>query len=96
MTGLPRKGLLDDGQGAAADARTIDDDDRVFEIQGGSLCQHSIEQHQHCCVGIRASAEQDDAGTVGLVERNEARVVEVGSDDDSLLAPGYFEHVAVR
>ena len=42
-----------------------------------------------------ASAEQDDTGTIGLVECNEVRVVEIRSDDDPLLAPRHVEHLAV-
>lgn len=88
-------GSLGDGQGATADTRTIDDHDRVSQIECGDLCQDSVEQRKHLCVRVRAATEQDDTGTIGLVECNEARIVEIRSDDDSLLAPRHVEHLAV-
>jgi hypothetical protein len=56
----------------------IDDHDRVFQIERGALCQHSVEQPEHLRVGVRAVTEQDETGTVGLVERNEAGIVQAG------------------
>jgi len=55
-----------------------------------------VEQREHLSVRVRTSAEQDDAGTVGLLERNKARIVQVGSNDDSFLTPGDCEQFVVR
>ena len=68
----------------------------MFEAECGGAGQDPVEQRKHLSVRVRASAEQDDAGTVGLLQCNEARIVQVGSNDDSFLAPCDCEQFVVR
>jgi len=49
----------------------------MFEVESGRTSQDPVEQRKHLSVGVSTSAEQDDAGTVALLKRNEAGVVEV-------------------
>jgi hypothetical protein len=67
----------------------------VREIKCGGVCQDSIEQRQHFCVGQCASTEQNDTRTIGLVERHETWIVEIGGDDHAVLAPRDLEQLAI-
>jgi hypothetical protein len=68
----------------------------MFEVECGSTSQDPVEQRKHLSVGVRTSAEQDDAGTVGVLKRNEAWVVEIGSNDDPLLTSSHGQQLVVR
>lgn len=68
----------------------------MLEVECGGAGQDPIEQRKHLAVRVRTSAEQDDAGTVGLLERKKAWLVEVGGNDDPLLAPRHPEQFVVR
>jgi hypothetical protein len=88
--------LFGDGQGAAPYPPPIHNDDRPLEVQGRRPRQHTIEQPEHVGIRVRSPAEEDEARTAGLVQRQEPRVVEIRRDDDSLLPPRYVEQLGVR
>jgi len=68
----------------------------MLEVECGCTGQYAVEKPKHLPVRVSASAKQDDAGPVGLLERNQAWVVEVGGNNNSLLAPCDRQQFVVR
>jgi len=90
-----RSGMLLDGEAAPSYAALIDDGDRGLKVQRPRLLKYAVQQGEHLGVRVRTAPEQDDAWTVGLVERQEPRVVEIDGDHDPIILPGSFEDFGV-
>jgi hypothetical protein len=74
----------------------VHDGDRASEVQGLGLGEHAIEEGEHLGVRVGATTEEDHAGPVCLEQGEEARVVEIGGDDDAVFGPYSLEDFAVR
>src|SRR2546426_5318040 len=68
----------------------------MFGVECGGTSQDAVEQRKHFSVRVRTSAEQDAAGAVGVLKRDEAWVVEVGGNDEPLLTPCHGQQFVVR
>jgi len=73
----------------------VDDRDRSRQLRLWHGRQDTIEEAEHLSVGVRATAEQDDAGSVSVLEGEQPRIVEIGGHDNPSLRTGGFNDLAV-
>lgn len=67
---------------------SVDDRDRPLQLDLGDRRQHSIEEAEHLAVRVGTTTEQDDANSIGALEHEQSRIVEVSRHDDAPLFPG--------
>jgi len=80
-----------DGQASLPEPESLDHDDRVGKVPFGDSLESDLKAVNGFLLAPVAAAEKDQARTIGLGHGQQARVIEIGGDDDAPFASRPFE-----
>lgn len=75
---------------------TIDDSDRVLNLNCRQLCEDPIEQCNHRGVRIGTATKPDHRRSFGTLESKQPGIVEIGRDDNRRFTASGGENFTVR